>query len=777
MPKQVQRGEMNSFLGGLVTEFSPLNSPPNTANDIVNFELNRDGRINRRLGMDFEPGNGFQDTGYPPSQIDSLGFNSFKWETVGGDPLINFIVFQVGNKLFFYNADVVNFSGAGYVSTVTIDQFSPSVNYSIDSVEGRLAVVSGNESIAVILYNQGTFSLSYNRILTRDYWGIQETIDPTCETDPSWRPGWPNYQHKYNLMNQSWGITRSTSIGEIVDPAYWFVVTDRGGTSHPAPVGPMPSNAEQVWTGLQYQSVAVSNVASQQPFERLYRNVFDDALGAKFVTAKGYFIIDALRRGQSRQDAVNRNAQKYPQLVSFPFNFLPDYTPNGPSCVANYSGRFWYGGFSGEVVGGDLRSPNYANYLFFSQLVKSAADIVKCYQDGDPTSRDNSDVVDTDGGFVRVSGAQRIIAIRQLGNALLVFASNGVWIVTGSTIDSGFSATNYKVSQISTFGIVSSNSLVVEGDVAFFWAKDGIYTVARNQLGDFSVESITLKTIQQFYQAIPSVSKENSFGSYDEVNKKLRWIYQTGNTLQVDQQVHELILDTALNAYTHNIISNASDNSIVVKGLFQTRTTYTDNIVTPIVVDGDAVVAGGNPVIVSSDQLVSNVQYVRYLALVAQNGTLKITVSYYWNADWRDWFTHDGVGTDAAAYFNTGPQTVGDSSVQKWIPYIVFSFKKTESDPDAEGVPQFQSSCLFRVQWAFSNALNSNKFSALQQAYRYRKVNYLGYYLMDTGFKVIQSRNKVRGNGRAFDLHVETEPHKDLQLYGWNMYISANNFS
>lgn len=774
MPKQIQRTEMNSFLGGLATEFSSLNSPPNTASEIQNFELNRDGLINRRLGMDFEPGYGFQNTGYPIGQINSLGFNSFKWESAGGNPLANFIVFQVGQILFFYNADVVNFSGTGFVGTQSISAFDPSINYSMDSVEGRLVIVSGNEQIAIVEYLNSQFVLSYNRITTRDYWGVQETIDPQAETDPSWRPAWPNNQHKYNLMNQSWGITRSTQIGEIVDPVWWFVVTNRSGQSSTVPQGPMPSSAEQVWTGLQVQAAANNSTITATPFERMYRSYYDDALGAKFVTAKGYFIIDALNRGASRQQAYNTNRVKYPQLVDVSMSFIDDKTSGGASCVANYAGRFWYGGFSGEVTNGDLRSPNLNNFLFFSKLVKSATDIVKCYQEGDPTSRESSDVVDTDGGFVRISGAQQIVAIRQIGTALLIFATNGVWMLTGGTVDSGFSATNYKISQISTFGITSITSLIVEGDIAYFWAKDGIYQVARNQLGDFAVTSITLKIIQKFYQAIPNTAKQKAVGVYDEVNKKLRWVWTEGDLFSTTQQTHELILDTALNAFSHNLFGETSTNAVLIAGLFQTRIVGSSNLDISVLVGSDNVLAGTNQVVVGSTQIVSNVQYVRYLTLVANNGFIDITVSYLHNSQWLDWQAFDNVGVDAKAMLTTGAQTAGDSGVQKWIPYVTFSFLRTESGADSNGIPLQQSSCMFNVMWAFANQSISLKIPQLMQAYRYRKGNYAGGGVYDTGFELIQTKNKVRGNGRGFQLYLESEPLKDLKLLGWNMALTAN---
>ena len=54
MPKNAAKSEINNFIGGLVTNASELNYPPNASPDIENFELNKDGSIRRRPGIDFE---------------------------------------------------------------------------------------------------------------------------------------------------------------------------------------------------------------------------------------------------------------------------------------------------------------------------------------------------------------------------------------------------------------------------------------------------------------------------------------------------------------------------------------------------------------------------------------------------------------------------------------------------------------------------------------------------------------------------------------------------
>src|SRR5690606_29454498 len=112
----------------------------------------------------------------------------------------------------------------------------------------------------------------------------------------------------------------------------------------------------------------------------------------------------------------------------------------GPTCIAEFAGRLFYGGFSGEIIDGDKRSPRMSSYILFSQLVKSVDDIKKCYQEGDPTSKENPDLVATDGGFFRINEAYGIQSIINVGTSLLILARNGVWRVYGGS-DYGFDAT------------------------------------------------------------------------------------------------------------------------------------------------------------------------------------------------------------------------------------------------------------------------------------------------------------------------------------------------
>lgn len=767
MPKKSQRADVNNFIAGLITEASPLNFPANASADEINFELNRDGSRQRRLGMDFEPSREFTYIAATPDALTGTAINSFTWNSVNGDPSVSLLVVQSGLTILFYNLNQDTVSAGGALASFTLP-FTPGQLFSFAAVEGYLIVVGGGETFSLVSCNTSavpmTFAIEQQRLQTRDVWGVQETGTPTCETDPTFRPLNLDDFHNYNLRNQSWGIPRKDKNGTERDPLTLFK-TD---------LSTFPNSVEQVWVGVQQQPVS----AGQDPFERIFTNLYNDALGASTKPAKGYFIIDLLRRGTSRVDAFNSNSAKYP-VIAGSVNVPQDYTAGGPSCVADFAGRIFYSGFQGKVTGGDIRSPNLDNFVMFSQLIKSRKEFQKCYQDGDPTSRDTNDIVDTDGGFVRVSGARNIIALVNIQTHLAVIAENGVWAITGGTTDSGFTATNYKTSKISTFGGIGPASVVVAGEVAYYWSADGIYVISKNQFGDIVVDSLTLSTIQTLYQDIPPDSQAAAVGQYDPFSKKVRWIYKLGTRFTSTSLTYELIFDLATKAFTRNQIFNTAAIDCEVVGLFKTNAFRPSAFNEDVFAGVDNVLANTDQVIMASSSSSSDIVSIKYLVYNVQTGQVFLSFGLYRESTFTDWFSVDGVGTDAKAHCLTGTVTAGDSGVDKQIPYLIMHFERTEDGVDTNFQPIHQSSCLFRAQWEFANSVVSNRWTPLRQAYRYVKPRFVTSLTDDynTGFELITTKNKLRGKGKAFALYFETEPGKDCKIIGWNVTLNANTIT
>lgn len=763
MAKQSVRAEVNNFIGGLITEASPLNFPANASLDEENFELNRDGTRDRRLGMGPEPDSALIPTGLTSEAAVTAKFETFKWTNVNGIAGDEFLVVQVEKLLDFFDMSADSLSGDGFVGAIELVPFPSGTVFSFTSLEGKLIVAAGAETIAIVTYTPGVgFAASYEVLKVRDLWGVQVVGVPSYETDPTYRGVFEPSQH-YNLQNQSWGIPRRNETGTLVDPVQEYANR----------MGVYPSNSEVVWTGMQFQPVT-----SGVTFERLFPNLFEESLGADVRAPKGYYIIDFLRRGQSRVAEFAANNVKHPTLL-WPTVVLPtDLSPGGAKIVTEFAGRVFYGGFSGEVIGSDSRSPNISNYILFSQLVRSKADFTKCYQDGDPTSRENADLVDTDGGFIRISGAKTIIEMVDLESHLVVIADNGVWTITGGN-DFGFSATNYKVSKISSFGGLSARSVVVEGGRAFFWSADGIYAIGKDNFGSFVVKSMTETTIQTFYEAIPATVRGDANGVYDPINKTIRWLFRDGTTFSGDSVTKELVFDTVLNAFYQSRIGKLSPNIVEVMSLFSSTPFKRGEIVTPVYVGADLVFSDVTDVALTETIRTSGLQSTRYLAVMLVAGAAFFTFCYYNNPRFLDWESVDDVGVDAKAFLLSGAQTAKDSAIPKQIPYLTTYMVRTESGVTDDLVPDHQSGCLMRSQWDFANTINSNKWTPLAQVYRQRRAQYVVDIddIYDTGFELVVSKSKVRGRGKAFSLYLESEPLKDCRLVGWSISLNANTIA
>jgi hypothetical protein len=765
MVKKTIKVEVNNFVQGLITEASPLNFPPNATVDESNFVLNSNGTRERRLGLDLE--DNFDLIPYLTS-IEAMNENPyvpFKWTNVGGNSNDNFLVVQNGlAQLSIFNLGVDSISGTGAIGLINLSAlgFNSRVPYSFAAVNGRLIIAAGSADIAILSYKAGLFYILAKPILVRDVWGVEVQEDKEYERDVQYRSlASASYDtHIYNLYNQSWGTPKLTPADGFQDTVQVYLKT-----------GLFPSNSETVWPGMQFQPVQ----AGQAPSEVMYYELYQQVFGADIKAAKGHYTIDLLRRGNSRVENVVRAGQLDPVQHMKTFNTVPDITPGGATTVCEFAGRVFYAGFSGDVVGGDARSPSLSNYLVFSQLVKNTDDITKCYQAGDPTSRESNDLVETDGGFIRLSGAEGIVGMVNLGSALVAFAKNGVWVISGGN-DYGFSATNYKAERISTFGAISRNSIVQDGARALYWSEDGIYAVVRDQFGSYTAQNITQKTIQSLYDEIPSVSKSKAVGVFDPVGKKLRWVYHTGQRFTASSSTKELILDLTLGAFYQFNISNLADYSAEVLAPFTSVPfiVRTDN--SDVMVGSDAVYSGTDTVKTPSTLFDSSLQTTRYLVVRVVGSITYMSFGFYSNFNFVDWESLDGVGVDAPAHLVTGAVTAGDSSVEKQMPYLTLHFYRTETGVDTNLVPLRPSACLVQSQWDWANSANSNKWSSKFQGYRQRKA-YLAadrYDPYDTGFELVTTKNKIRGRGRAFALRMETEPLKDCQIVGWSIALNGN---
>lgn len=760
MVKPLQRSEIQGFSKGLQTDLNPLNSQVDTTRDEVNFELHRDGTRSRRLGLNKELGGRDFQLNMGWEQLQGSSISTYLWEGAGGIASEIFVVVHVGPVLhFFKNAGTMEL-----IHTLT-HGFGRSATFQFGAVDGYLCFTNGTPDIGLVSYKStgSVFTYSQFRLKIRDQFGIQETINSRYETDDRYR-GPLNWQHYYNLYNQGWGVPRRDwAFG---DPPLMDAV-NLG--SNKSPTTSSPSNSDVVWSGIDRKPVSET---SPENFEAFHFKLFDGITGADNKAAKGYFIIDAFNRGSSRYSAWVNNKNNYSQvgnLVSF--GTPPgDVTEGGPTSVASHAGRLFFSGCRGEVVNGDARSPNYTNYVFFTQLIKNKQDFSKCYQEGDPTSRESNDIVDTDGGFIVVSGAVNIHTMYSIGERLILIAENGVWSVTGGS-GYGFTATNYKVERLSGFGGIPNKSFVEFGGQGFFWGWDGIYTIAKNQFGDYEVNNLTKESNDRFFSSIPASARLNCQGFVDKARRQIRWVYIEGEPF-VNAQTKELIIDLKFQAlYPFSIAQHPVNDAFVVGGV-QLGDYSMGYSLNQVYSGSEPVYVGSEPVI--TDGLVqstidSNVKYIT----IYQTGNPSLCFCEYNQVDFEDWvFT--GSPVDAEAYMETNAFTGGDFAIKKQVPWLTVAFAETEKAllPD-DSISQ-ESSCIGRIMWNFSHDSRSGKWSRDMQLYRRSRFFY-GASDVDSGFSLNITKTKVRGIGKGFALHVRTEPKKDCHIYGWNITLTSNS--
>lgn len=767
MGRSVTAAELNTFVAGLITEASPLTFPANATLDEANFNLLKDGSRKRRLGMDGEENFELINTGTVVPVDGELVFSSFKWSNAGGNPEKTIIVVQIGNTIRFFDADAKPLSSGAIFSYSFF--VSSNVKFGFASVDGLLIVASGLPTITIFEHKFGNnITVRTGRLLVRDQFGVEDIISGENLREGSGvgtRPVGNSDEHRYNLRNQTWAIPRKSFDGDaIVDPIKEF--RDKSGR--------YPANSDNLNNALYPETTSSADNTSDK------LNISDLIVNktGSFPAPKGFFIIDALARGTSRLTEYNKLMDQNGALV-YDITALPtDTTPGGATVVAEYGGRAWYAGFSGSLTGGDSSSPRMASYVLFSQLVDDTSDIFACYQAGDPTSKEEPDLLDTDGGFIRIDGAYGIVGLVNVGSAMMVIATNGVWMIQGGS-DYGFKATNYLVTKITRYGCDCPSSIVNIDNTFLYWSDSGIYRIAPDQFGDYKAENLSERTIQTFYENIDDLDRFKCVGIYDNYEKKVRWVY--GNRLNSEITSRELVFDLSLAAFYPSIIMQDNKTPLLATGVV-VPPFKTNDIDVDVTVNGDTVTVGGQDVttvVMSKEQAIKEVVY---LTITRFSPTIQFTFSTYNNSEFKDWGVLDPTNTkDAEAFMVTGWMSNGDYQRYKQVPFVTFHFNKTELgfEEDAEGdyIPSNPSSCLVSTQWDWSNSVSSGQWSREFQAYRFKRhwtpSDPSGTF--DNGYKTVVTRNKLRGKGKVISLKMRTEPEKDCHLLGWSMILNMNS--
>lgn len=764
--------EVNKFIAGLITDANPLTFPDNASIEEENFILNIDGSRERRLGLDLEEDPVTITTSIVDGGEDEPAVSTYKWDNAGGDPDKAILVIQLGNEIKFFDLDSIPIS-SGIIDTYLFNASLKTQNFSYATVDGILVVTTSEKQVTSFEYTApSTITATNNTLLIRDLFGVEDVIAVDLYDRLDVRPSSTTNAHTYNLRNSTWAIPRPQGNTETLDDPITYFKTQSSSL--------YPSNSDTVNSAL----YADANDTDARTLERFFALDLVRSPRGTVPAPSGHFIIDALERGPSRLAKEVELRTNYSQLDDIVSTLPTDTTPGGPSCVVEFAGRVFYGGFSGELTDGDKRSPRMSSYILFTQLVKSVNDLRKCYQEGDPTNKDSPDIVPTDGGFVRINGAYGIQALVNVGTSLLILAKNGVWRLYGGS-DYGFDATNYVVERITDHGIVSLDSVVVVDNTVMFWGQDGIYHIHTGEGGGWVSENITYSRIQNLYEDIPIADKRKAKGAFDAFERKVRWVYY--NRIIDEAETKELILDINLKAFCLNSIKQFTGSTLprlvspFIVNPYQISVTEAE-----VTVNAEVVTVNGDDVTVPVENVLNNsIREIGYLIVTQLVPFIEYGFGFYRNPDFRDWYSLDNVGVDAAAFLVTGyvADAPGgkDFIRRKQIPTLFVHSRRTENgfeeDVNGDFTPINESSCMVQARWEWSDSSNSKRWGNPFQAYRYKRLYFPtdSTDTYDTGFSTIVTKNKLRGQGKVLSLKFYTEPDKNLHLYGWSMLMSVGN--
>lgn len=634
MPRASVTKNYFNFIGGKHTDGSPLNSIENTANILQNVDLHPSGKLNRRLGLDFEEGFDLTQGPFTESSLRDVGVDFLEWTNVAGDGRRNFYVVRVGHDLFIYDqsglAPSDNLIGSENFLGLSIDAAN-SINSPIQVTSAKGFLIVTGEFIQPFRLVYDTISKTFQSLAItieiRDFEGVEIGGLPL-----DFRPGVLTNNHLYNLLNQGWGkqVVNFENNNDEFDYLAFNQQTSKFPSQTDIPSLAMTPNPDKNGE-LQFRASAI---------EARY---LGDARAPN-----GHFVLNGF--------ALNRDSVS--SLTGVP---SPGFNAR-PRSVEFFAGRAWYGGVKGNI--------------YFSQILTKDENIGRCYQDQDPTSEEANELLDTDGGVIPLPDAGEIYKLIAIGNSVLVMASNGIWGISGG--EANFTANSTSVVKVSDIGINAPASVVRVENSIFFWSDEGIFVITADQIsGQLNSQPVSANRIDSDLNEIPSLSKIASQASYDRVDKKIYWSYHDGlnNTdARLEAKYNAAIVyDVTLNAFTdYRIEDSIGSGGSFMAGILKPSARNEGKTTENVIHLGTQVQANGvdvTTVITFTGSAVLRPKVLTF-AWDAITSDYEITFSEFCSRSFTDWIADDGIGVNYKSIIETNPETLGEAAVDKGATYL-----------------------------------------------------------------------------------------------------------
>lgn len=652
----------NSFINGVVTEATGLNFPEKACTESYDCIFDIDGSVYRRTGFDLE-------TNFTTKTIDrrNKAIKTYLWQNVAGDGSATVAVVQIGNKLYFYEANGTGiFSTGSQATTVTLTGVSGAP--ALDTIEAQFS--DGNGYLIVthpyidpilVSYDLAAHTATASSITLkiRDFEGAVADPYSISERPTSTLAGL-NTSHYYNLLNQGWNATNL---------AAW----DTAQTT-------MPSNSDVMWN---FKDTTDSFDASSDAIARI--------ITGNTPAPKGHYILTLADQDRNTASGLTGVASSGTAFQR-------------PSTCAFFAGRVFYAG---------INHTGYNSNIYFTQTIESINQYGNAYQVNDPTSEELFDLLPTDGGVLSIPEAGTVYKLFTVPGGLCIFAANGVWFLTGST-GLGFTATDYALLKVADIPTISDASFVNVQGFPVWWNAEGIYII---QAGESipSVKSLTYDTFKTFFDGIPVSSKRFARGFFDKTDGHIRWIYRSEATNDINKTYE---YDRVLN---YNLRTNAfypwtiSDSAVKVHAILSSEL-VTRPIDLNIVVDslGNNVVDSlGNQVISFTASGNVDQQFDKYLVSYPDAGSYAFSFADRLDDVYGDWASYEGLPVYYNSYLITGFKLTGQA-IRKFQSNWVDIYSRIEQPV------KFR----FQALWDFANTGSSTGRWSVNQIVEHTDTNY-----------------------------------------------------
>lgn len=414
---------------------------------------------------------------------------------------------------------------------------------------------------------------------------------------------------------------------------------------------------------------------------------------------------------------------QFTSLGTFVGGAIP--TPTGlvvefrPKAGAFFAGRSWFAGI-------DLA--RLTGRVYFSQVIESDAQYGKCYQIADPTDERLSDLGPADGGVIVIPEASNVLKLVPYNSSLLVFASNGVWEIGPGDLGY-FAATSYSVRKVTDSGTVSAGSVILMDNLPVYWGVTDIYGIAPNpQTGFLEVSNLSQQTINTFYNAIPLDTRRLSTGVYDDLSKRIVWLYGSATSLNEYSYDRALVYDLRMRAFVPMAFAYESENYLAGVALLKEA---------------------------------GEVSKVKYLGYVNNRLVFGETSNY-------DDYTDFGLA-EPECFLVTGYDSLRSPASFKYAPVVWVFSGKTEQGYTESLDPIRPSSTIMQARWEWADSASAGRWGREQEVYRHSRT-YVPEDSSDTfddGVPVVVTKNKLRGKGRVLQLKFTAGAGKDSHLLGW----------